>query len=87
MKSVTFYNIKIQKSLMVKSCKYYCGDALTKIGGGVFGGTVVGYYYNTSILHTSVNVDLVWYFTILGFGLLFLLAGYFLMYQSKKNSV
>ena len=69
---------------MNKKCIENFGDAFTKIGGGIFGGITVSYYYNTFILNNPPKNLSHTYYLMIFFAVLLLTFGYFLMNYSKN---
>lgn len=64
------------------------GDMFTKIGGGVFGGSVVAFYFNFILKNTPYTFEnLNIYFCLLGFGLLSFAVGYFIIWTAKKSDM
>ena len=70
---------------MNKKCVRNFGDAFTKIGGGIFGGTTVGFYFNYCILDKPVKLFPVYYLLLL-FGVFLLFWGYYLMNWAEKQT-
>lgn len=70
---------------MAKNLVYYCGDALTKIGAGLFAGSAVGLYYNSGLNPAQMKIIL-WNYTVLTFvfGALFIAIGYTLMSRNDN---
>jgi len=58
------------------------GDALTKLGCGIYGGAMVSYFFNLSL---DKAVDLQTYLTFIGIGSISLLVGYFGIWYATRD--
>ena len=56
------------------------GDALTKIGCGIYGGAMVSYFFNLSF---GKSVDLQTYLAFIGLGSLSLIVGYLGIWRAE----
>ena len=79
-----FINFNEEMKSMNKLVNYF-GDAFTKIGGGIFGGTIVSFYYNKFVLNNPSKDLLSIHLFFIAFGLLLLIGGYVCIYRSERK--
>jgi hypothetical protein len=78
---------KINKNVKASLFKYYVGDGLTKLGGGIIGGSIVAINFYLFVLDSNQKIGLNKpYRTLFLFGISCLILGYIIMYTNKDAS-
>ena len=80
------YNVNRYVSMKKNFWQWAIGDAFTKIACGIFGGSVVAFYYNAFVLTPEKTNDLFSLYWILAiFGVLISIIGYFMIQKAGAN--